>query len=59
MTISKEAEVIEVIHSSKRRKRWVAYEKHQIVQETYQPGMTVSYIARQHGISPLTTFSLA
>ncbi|MCP0914969.1 hypothetical protein NKV53_11600 [Legionella sp. 27cVA30] len=37
MTISKEAEVIEVIHSSSSRRRWVLYEKQQIVQETYQP----------------------
>lgn len=56
MTISKEAEVIEVIHSSSSRRRWVLYEKQQIVQETYQPGMTVSYVARKNGIPPSQLF---
>ena len=31
-------------------------EKHKIVQETYQPGATVSYIARKHGIPPSQLF---
>jgi len=39
-----------------RRKRWAAIEKHKIVQETYQPGATVSYIARKHGIPPSQLF---
>lgn len=33
-----------------------SYEKHQIVQETYLPGVTVSYIARKHGIQPSQLF---
>ncbi|ASQ44720.1 IS2 repressor TnpA [Legionella clemsonensis] len=54
MTISKE--VIEIVHRNEPRRRWAAYEKQQIVQETYQPGKTVSYVARKHGIQPSQLF---
>jgi transposase len=36
--------------------RWTALEKQIIVQETYLPGATVSYIARKHGIPPSQLF---
>lgn len=57
MTISKPTEPVEIIRSTAKRKRWAPYEKRQIVQETYQPGATVSYIARKHGISPNQLFT--
>ena len=56
MTISNASEAIEIIRSTERRKRWTAIEKQIIVQETYQPGATVSYIARKHGIQPSQLF---
>lgn len=56
MTISKVCEAVEVICSSEKRKRWTPYEKQQIVQETYVPGVSVSYVARKHGISPSHLF---
>lgn len=56
MTISNTIEAVEIIHSTQRRKRWAAIEKHKIVQETYQPGATVSYVARKHGIPPSQLF---
>ncbi len=56
MTISKAVEAVEIIHSTQRRKRWAAIEKHTIVQETYQRGATVSYVARKHGIPPSQLF---
>jgi transposase len=56
MTISTTLESIEIISSTHKRKRWTAFEKHQIVQETYQQGVTVSYIARKHGIPPSQLF---
>lgn len=34
MTMINEVEVTEIIHSTQRRKRWTAYEKQQIVNET-------------------------
>ena len=48
---------VEVITSVQRRRRWSAEEKARMVQETYAPGMTVSLVARQHGIAPNQLFS--
>jgi transposase InsO family protein/transposase-like protein len=48
---------VEVITSVQRRRRWSAEEKAQIVQETYAPGMSVSPVARQHGVAPNQVFS--
>lgn len=45
---SKEIEVL----GAERRRRWAASEKLAMVRETYEPGMTVSLVARQHGINP-------
>ncbi len=47
---------IEVITSVQRRRRWAVAEKIEIVEETEQPGMSVSYVARKHGISPSLLF---
>ncbi len=38
---------IEVITSTERRRRWSAEDKKAIVEQTYQPGMSVSLIARK------------
>jgi putative transposase len=50
-------EQVEVITSVQRRRRWSAEEKAAIVQQTYTPGMSVSLIARQHGIAPNQLFT--
>jgi transposase len=47
----------EVITSVQRRRRWSAEEKARLVQETYAPGMSVSLVARQHGIALSQMFS--
>jgi transposase len=47
---------VEVITSVQRRRRWSAEEKAIIVQETYAPGMSVSLVARRHGIAPNQLF---
>jgi transposase-like protein len=44
----KEAEVL----GAEQRQRWSASEKVAMVRETYEPGMTVSLVARRHGINP-------
>ena len=49
---SKEAEVL----GAERRRRWSAVEKVGMVRETYEPGMTVSLVARRHGINPNQLF---
>ena len=48
---------VEVITSVQRRRRWSAEEKARIVQETYVPGMSVSLVARQHGVAPNQVFT--
>jgi transposase len=49
---SKEAEVL----GAERRRRWSAAEKVSMVRETYEPGMTVSLVARRHAINPNQLF---
>ena len=56
MTISTHKEPVEIVSNTDKRRRWTAFEKQQIVQETYLPGVTVSYIARKHAISPSQLF---
>ncbi|SKA24028.1 Uncharacterised protein [Legionella maceachernii] len=34
----------EIIYSTSKKRRWTAFEKHQIVQETYQNGVTLSSV---------------
>lgn len=48
---------VEVITSVQRRRRWAAAEKKSMIEETYLPRHTVSYVARKHGISPSQLFS--
>jgi transposase len=40
----------EVLSGVQRRRRWTPAEKVRIVEETYLPGMSVSLVARRHGI---------
>jgi transposase-like protein len=47
----------EVLHGPERRRRWAAAEKVAIVAETYEPGVTVSLVARRHGVAPNQVFS--
>jgi len=50
--MSDEYRRIEVITGTARRRYWSAEEKLRIVEETLQPGQTVSVVARQHGVAP-------
>lgn len=47
---------IEIITGRERRRRYTGQEKVRFVEETMQPGMTVSAVARMHGISPSLLF---
>jgi len=47
---------IDVLSGPERRRRWTAAEKVAIVNETYEPGVTVSLVARRHGIAPNQLF---
>ncbi|MBX4935218.1 IS3 family transposase [Rhizobium bangladeshense] len=48
---------IEVLSGPERRRRWSTAEKLAIVQETYEPDVTVSIVARRHGIQPNQLFA--
>ena len=50
--MSDEYRRIEVITGTARRRYWSAEEKLLIVEETLQPGATVSSVARHHGVAP-------
>jgi transposase len=55
MTINKEQ--VHVVTSVERRRRWSPQEKQQIVEETYQPGASLSQVARKYGINPSQVFT--
>ena len=50
------AERIEVLSAIQRRRRYSLDEKLTVLAEAAQPGMSVSYVARRHGISPSLLF---
>ena len=47
---------VEVITGVARRRRFSTDLKLAVVAETMQPGMSVSYVARRHGLSPSLVF---
>mgnify|MGYP000977016590 FL=1 len=53
----RDMETVEVITTVQRRRRWTAQEKKRIVEEAEQPGMSISFVARQYGIHPNQLFS--
>jgi transposase len=48
---------VEIITSVQRRRRWTASEKVRMVEETFEPGMTVSLVARRRGVAPNQLFT--
>jgi transposase len=49
-------EVMEVLTGPERRRRWSADEKLAMVRESFEPGKSVSMVARQHGVNPNQLF---
>ena len=47
---------MEVITGVARRRRFTTEQKLSVVNETLQPGMSISYVARRHGLSPSLVF---
>jgi transposase len=47
---------IEVL-GTERRRRWSLQDKLRIVEETLQPGVTVTDVARRHGLAPSVVFT--
>jgi transposase len=48
---------VEIITGHERRRRYSAEQKLALVEETMQPGMTVSAVARLRGVSPSLLFN--
>lgn len=48
---------IEVITGVGGRRRWTVDDKARIVEETLEPGATVSVVARRHGLTPQQLFA--
>jgi len=47
---------IEVITGTARRRRWTGEQKLRIIEESYEPGETVSAVARRHGVAANLVF---
>ena len=47
---------MEIITGVARRRRFTAEQKLAVVVETMQPGLSISYVARRHGLSPSLVF---
>jgi transposase len=47
---------VEVITGVARRRRFTPEQKLAVVAETMQPGLSISYVARRHGLSPSLVF---
>jgi transposase len=54
--MSRRTESVEVVMTDQRRRRWSAQEKAALVRRTYEPGMSVSLVARQEGVSASLLF---
>ena len=50
MNMARRTETVEVITTDQRRRRWSVQEKAALVRRTYEPGMSVSLVARQEGV---------
>lgn len=58
MHMTRNKQTIEVVTvSDEKRRRWSAAEKAALVRETYEPGMSVSLVARKHGLSASQLFN--
>jgi transposase len=54
--MSNSVDRVEVFAGIQRRRRYTAEQKMSVVQEAMAPGMTISYVARRHGIAPSLIF---
>ena len=56
MSTTRHTDSVEVIVKDQRRRRWSPSEKAALVRRTYEPGMTVSLVARQEGVAASLLF---
>ncbi len=50
-------EKVEVVTSVRRRRRWSAAEKMRMLEESQEPGASVSLVARRRGVNPNRLFT--
>ena len=55
-TMSNNADRVEVFAGIQRRRRYSVDQKLAVLREATEPGMTISYVARRHGIAPSLIF---
>lgn len=55
-TTSSYQDAVHVVTSTETRRRWSPSEKRSIVQESSEPGQSVSAVARKYGIAPSQLF---
>jgi transposase len=51
VSTTRNTDSVEVILKDQRRRRWSPEEKAALVRRTYEPGMSVSLVARQEGVA--------
>ena len=56
MNMARRTETVEVITTDQRRRRWSVQEKAALMRRTYEPGMSVSLVARQEGVAASLLF---
>jgi len=56
VNMARRTETVEVITTDQRRRRWSVQEKAALVRRTYEPGMSVSLVARQEGVAASLLF---
>lgn len=56
MNMTRRTEPVEVVMTDQRRRRWSVQEKAALVRRTYEPGMSVSLVARQEGVAASLLF---
>ena len=54
--MTRHKETVEVVMTDQRRRRWSVEEKAALVRRTYEPGMSVSLVARETGVSASLLF---
>lgn len=56
MNTTRHTDSVEVVFKDQRRRRWSPAEKQALVRRTYEPGMSVSLVARQEGVAASLLF---
>jgi transposase len=54
--MNRRTEPVEIVMTDQRRRRWSVQEKAALVRRTYEPGMSVSLVARQESVAASLLF---